>query len=96
MKTLHSVNIEPVFVTEFMPDWKEFEQNKIYISEQYKSALHLCLCGCGEKVSTPITEGMWNLIKENNGSISLTPSIGNYQFNCKSHYIITKNKANFV
>lgn len=37
----------------------------------------------------------WNLI-EKNGKISFTPSVGNQQFPCGSHYIITNNIANFV
>ena len=41
MKTLKKVEIEPVFV-EFVPD--VLEENKIYISEEYKCAIHNCLC----------------------------------------------------
>jgi hypothetical protein len=37
----------------------------------------------------------WHMT-EKDGKVSFTPSIGNYQLPCKSHYIITKNKANFV
>ena len=94
MRTLKTVEIPPVFVAEFIPD--TLEPNHVYISEQYKAVIHSCLCGCGERVSTPIDSAGWRLIKENNGTISLTPSIGNYSQPCKSHYIITKNKANFV
>lgn len=78
------------------------DDDKLYISEKYGTIVHKCLCGCGEKTVTPIDcviDGKdmgWKLIKENNGTISMTPSIGNYQFPCKSHYIITKNVANFV
>ena len=94
MKTLKKVEILPVFV-EFIPD--ELEENKLYISEEYKTAIHNCLCGCGRKTITPLTGGkFWDLVKENNGTISLIGSVGNYSFPCKSHYIITKNIANFV
>lgn len=93
MKTIKKVTIEPVFV-EFIPD--VLEENKLYISEKYESAIHNCLCGCGEKTVTPLGGGAnWDLIKESNGTISLIGSIGNYNFACKSHYIITKNVANF-
>ena len=37
---------------EFIPD--ELEQGKIYISIRFATASHLCLCGCGNKVVTPI------------------------------------------
>lgn len=93
MKTLKKVEIEPVFLDGYMPE--VLEENKLYISEQYKVAIHKCLCGCGEKVVTPLNEGMWILSKKND-KVSLAPSIGNYNFHCKSHYIITNNIANFV
>jgi len=35
-------------------------------------------------------------IKHEDGKVSFTPSVGNYQIPCKSHYIITKSVANFV
>ena len=95
MKTIKKVEIEPVFLEDCIPDL--LEENKLYISEQYKTAIHLCLCGCGEKTITPLGGGQfWDLIKEKNGIVSLIGSIGNYNFPCKSHYIITKNVANFV
>jgi hypothetical protein len=31
------------------------EQDKIYISKEFGTIVHLCLCGCGEKSVTPIT-----------------------------------------
>jgi hypothetical protein len=94
MKTIKTVDIEPIFI-ELIPE--KLEENKIYISEEYKTAIHNCLCGCGEKTITPLGGGkFWELIKHNNGKISLIGSIGNYCFPCKSHYIITNNKANFV
>jgi hypothetical protein len=93
MITIKKVKIYPVFI-EFIPDI--LEENKLYISEKYKSAIHNCLCGCGEKTITPLGGGTnWDLIKENNGTVSLIGSVGNYNFDCKSHYIITKNIANF-
>ena len=95
MKTIKQVNITPIFVEE-MPD--KFEENKLYISESYGNcAIHLCFCGCTNKTVTPLGGGKyWDLVKEKDGKVSLIGSIGNFNFPCKSHYIITKNKANFV
>ena len=101
MRTLKKVTIVPVYV-EFMPDYETFKEKHIYISEKYGSAIHRCLCRCGEKTVLPINNIVngkdhgWKLIKNNNGKISFTPSVGNYQIPCKSHYIITNNVANFV
>ena len=96
MKTLKKVEVTPVYLKGFMPDYELMEEGKIYISKQYNTSIHRCLCGCGEKTVLPlhVLYG-WELI-ENNGQISFTPSIGNFQLPCKSHYIITKGVANFV
>lgn len=83
----------PVFV-EFIPD--NLEEGKVYISEEHNCSIHNCLCGCGQQTVLPLTKGEWQLIKHDDGKVSFTPSVGNYQFPCGSHYIITKNKANFV
>lgn len=93
MKTIKVVEIKPIFLEGYMPEI--MEENTLYISMQYGTAINLCLCGCGEKTVTPLGKDDWQLI-EKNGKVSLTPSIGNFQFPCKSHYIITNNKANFV
>jgi hypothetical protein len=108
MKTIKKVQIEPVYV-EWMPEKEEMKQGVLYISKKGCLAIHLCLCGCGEEVVTPLDEivtetekivsemppGDW-ILTEKRDKISLTPSIGNYKLPCKSHYIITNNVANFV
>lgn len=80
--------INPVFV-EFIPE--SIEEGKLYISEQYKTAIHKCCCGCGEEVVTPLTPVDWRLIKGAKG-ISLYPSIGNWNYKCQSHYFIRDNQ----
>lgn len=93
MKTLKKVEIKPVFL-EFIPS--KLEQGKVYISEENKISIHKCLCGCGEKVVMRLNNEGWKLEKHQSGKVTFYPSIGNYNFPCKSHYIITKNVANFV
>jgi len=94
MKTLFKVPYEPVFVDE-IPSF--IERGKVYISEKYKTSKHICLCGCDEMVIMPISGGQfWDMIKEPNGTVSFIGSVGNYNFPCKSHYIMTKNVANFI
>lgn len=92
MKTLRKVEIEPIWC-DLIPD--ELEQNKVYISLEYKSSVHLCLCGCGNLVVTPLNKDGWVLSNINN-KITITPSILNNNCPNKSHYILTKNIANFV
>ncbi|MDT3706019.1 MAG: DUF6527 family protein [Thiobacillus sp.] len=81
--------IRPIFVTQFPA---VFEQGVLYISEEFETAGHLCCCGCGGKVITSLNPARWNLRKEG-GTVSLSPSIGNWNYACKSHYFITKNKV---
>ena len=83
------MKLEHEFV-EFIP--KELEHGKLYISIRFKTALHLCACGCGIKTVTPLSPTDWKLIF-NGKSVSLNPSIGNWQFPCGSHYWITKSKV---
>lgn len=95
MKTLKKVEIIPVFLEGFMPDDKDIQELHIYISRQYNCAIHFCLCGCKVKTVTPLMEGEWTLT-ENEGKISFSPSIANYQWPCNSHYVITDNIATFL
>lgn len=100
MKTIKQVSVTPFFCGNHMLPFHLMEDGIIYISEKYNTSTHRCLCGCGEKTVLPLNHNGstfgWNLIKHDDGKISFTPSIGNYNLPCKSHYIITKNVANFV
>lgn len=75
MKTLKKIIVEP------MPDYDEMQDGKIYISEKYHTSTHRCLCGCGTKTVLPLNKTGdnfgWNLIKENDATVSFTPSILN-------------------
>lgn len=81
---LKQFKITPVYVN-LIPE--EIENNKLYISKEYKTAIHLCACGCGEKTVTPLGINWWSLV-DVNGAVTLDPSIGNSRFPCKSHYRI--------
>ncbi len=81
--------ITPVFV-ESAPD--RLSEGVLYVSERYQTALHKCCCGCGQEVVTPLTRADWSLRKRGN-SVSLHPSIGNWDFPCKSHYWIRNNEV---
>jgi hypothetical protein len=66
---------------------KELQPGILYISEEFGAAAHLCACGCGIKVRTPITANRWTFTDSPRGP-SLWPSVGNWQQPCRSHYII--------
>jgi len=68
---------------DYIPE--KLEQGVLYISKHYHTAMHLCCCGCGEEVVTPLNPTDWSLRVAGNG-ITLYPSIGNWSLPCKSHY----------
>lgn len=74
---------------------ESLEDGVIYISIPYATAVHKCICGCGNEVVTPFSPTDWKLIF-NGKSVSLSPSIGNWNFLCKSHYWIVRNKVKFA
>src|ERR1700749_4168961 len=71
------------------------DEGTLYISVQYKTVEHLCICGCGNKVVTPITPNDWRLTFDG-VSVSLYPSIGNWSFPCRTHYFVTNNKIEMM
>lgn len=93
---MQKVSIIPKFV-EFIPEKSQMIEKEIYISEEYHTAVHLCLCGCKNQSVTRIKETEWTIwITNSKDVISMTPSILNNNCPNKSHYIITNNIANFV
>lgn len=78
---------------EFIPD--ELEQDTVYVSIRFATASHLCVCGCGNKVVTPIRPTDWTLLFDGR-TISLEPSIGNWSFPCQSHYYVRKNRVKWA
>jgi hypothetical protein len=62
------------------------EAETLYVSMDYQTAVHLCACGCGAKVVTPIGPNDWVLTFD--GTVTLCPSVGSGQQPCRSHYYI--------
>ncbi len=78
---------------EFIPKFPE--EGILYISLRFCTVVHKCACGCGNKVVTPLSPNDWKLIF-NGDAISLYPSIGNWSFECKSHYWIAENTVKWA
>ena len=70
----------------YMP--QDLRPGVLYVSEEFGAAAHLCACGCGTKVRTPLGPTEWSL-EETDGEPTLRPSVGNWQLACQSHYLIT-------
>jgi hypothetical protein len=76
------------------------EEGILYISYKYGMAIHLCACGCKQHCVTGL-QPYWNTgwsIQDNEGLITLRPSIGNWEGEnpYHAHYFITNNKIEWV
>ncbi len=74
---------------------EQVEEGIIYISTEYSMAIHKCCCGCGKEVVTPLSPTDWKLIFDGK-TVSLYPSIGNWSFECQSHYFIINNMVEWA
>jgi hypothetical protein len=75
---------------DFMPD--ELKEGVIYVSIEFATASHLCMCGCGATVVTPITPRDWQLTFDGE-TVSLQPSVGSWSLPCESHYFIRRDRV---
>lgn len=82
-----------VFHVEFAecaPD--QLEEGTLYVSMRFATVIHLCACGCGTETVTPLDPTDYKLIYDGE-TITLCPSIGNWQYRCRSHYFIRRNRV---
>ncbi len=84
--------IIPKFVDSF-PD--NLEEGILYISLRFNTAVHLCACGCGMETITKLAPKEW-CMTYNGQNVSLYPSIGNWNFKCRSHYWVRDGRAIFI
>jgi hypothetical protein len=78
---------------EFIPSAPQ--EGVVYVSISYATLVHLCCCGCGQEVVTPLAPTDWTLVFDGD-SISLKPSIGNWGLPCRSHYWIIRNRVRWA
>lgn len=90
MARLHK--LEPEFV-ELMP--QGLLPGTLYISISYATTQHLCACGCGNKVVLPLSPADWTMCFDGE-AVSMDPSVGNWEYPCKSHYWIEKNQVRWA
>ncbi|SCD42165.1 DUF6527 family protein [Streptomyces sp. OspMP-M43] len=81
--------LRPQFVESFPA---AMEQEVLYVSIAYNTCGHLCCCGCGQEVITPLSPAQWSFTYDGE-NVSLTPSVGNWALSCQSHYWIRKGKV---
>ncbi len=74
---------------------ENLENGVIYVSMEYATAIHKCCCGCGNQVVTPLSPTDWKLSYDGK-TITLDPSIGNWNFQCQSHYWIINSEVKWA
>jgi hypothetical protein len=84
--------LEPQFVSAIP---QTLESGILYASMDYATVAHLCCCGCGREVITPLTPTDWKLTYDGQ-NISMYPSIGNWSFPCRSHYWISNGEVQWA
>lgn len=89
---MRQVELLPTFVGD-MPE--RLEDGHLYISHRHALAIHLCCCGCRNEVVTPLSPAEWQL-NVRHRKVSLSPSIGNWDFPCRSHYWIRSNRIEWA
>lgn len=74
---------------------KELKPGILYFSEKFSTAAHLCPCGCGSKIRTPLGPTEWQFEDTDKGP-TLRPSVGNWQHPCQSHYWIYQGEIRWA
>lgn len=73
----------------------------VYVSLAYSTAVHLCACGCGLEVVTPLSPTDWQIAYDGetlslvggDEAVSRAGSIGNWSFPCGSHYLVRRGRV---
>lgn len=71
---------------------EKLERGKIYVSTKYRAIVHLCLCGCNEKVLLRLDPDDWSFTFDGR-TISIHDSVGNVGLPCRSHYFVRRNQV---
>lgn len=85
-------HLRPEFMTSFPA---LMEHGVIYVSVEFNTCGHLCACGCGREVITPLSPTQWTITYDGE-NISLRPSIGNWSLPCRSHYVLHRGQVRWA
>ena len=89
---MKSQRLEPEFVETFPA---VLQPGVLYISIEFTTCAHSCVCGCGEEVVTPLSPAQWQLTY-NGRDVSLYPSVGNWSMPCQSHYVLDHGRIRWA
>lgn len=75
---------------------QEMKEGVVYVCLPYNIAAHLCACGCKSEIYTPISGKSGWVLTYDGVNVSLTPSIGNGAYPCRSHYFLQDGKVRWL
>ena len=78
---------------DFIP--ADLDDGVLYVSLPYATVMHLCACGCATKVASALDPTDYSITFDGE-TISLSPSIGNWNFHCRSHYVIRRGQVRWM
>ena len=73
----------------------DLEPHVLYVSLEFRTTMHLCACGCRNEVVLPIRPTAWTLSYDG-VAVSVSPSVGNWSFDCRSHYWIRRGRIEWA
>jgi hypothetical protein len=74
---------------------RDLDPAVVYVSFEYTTVAHLCCCGCGKRVVLPLSPAQWEIAFDGE-TISVWPSVGNWDLDCRSHYVIDRNRVQWA
>lgn len=84
---------QSIYKTEFVEHIPEvLEDGVLYVAPHHDVAMHSCMCGCGERICTPLNIWKWEF---DGLTTSLVYSVENYSCSCKSHYSLLKGRVHW-
>lgn len=72
----------------------QLEQGVLYHSPEFDVAALSCACGCGHRVMLLVPDS--HQVSQQNGFATVRPSISVCDAPCKSHYIITSGRVQWL
>jgi hypothetical protein len=73
---------------------KQLEQGVLYHSTEFEVAALSCACGCGHRVMLLVPDS--HQVSSQGGMATVRPSISVCDAPCKSHYIITSGRVEWL
>ena len=73
----------------------DLEPGVLYVSIDYDTTIHLCACGCRNQVVLPLHPTAWRITYDGE-TVSMSPSVGNWSFPCRSHYWIERGRIRWA